>query len=189
MSASSLGGYCHTLPGQTPPSQTPHMQTPPGQTLPGRHPTGQTEMCMPGYTPSAQCMMGYTPLLSACWDVVNKWAVHIPLECILVRNWTSKFLFVLLTSLFCPVYYAVIWSAIALFKWSFMCLWCTWRDIPAFQEPVKPYIRIYLCNVYNVCNNKNRMSIQLIIPLALFFACDQFIVQANNDIYCIDANV
>ena len=35
--------------------------------------------------PPAQCMLGYThPLRSACWDTVNKRAVLIPLECILV---------------------------------------------------------------------------------------------------------
>ena len=73
------GGYCHTLPGQTPPwSDTPPAD---GQTLSGRHPTGQTEMCMLGYIPSAPCWDTspcpvhagiHTPLLSACWDVVNK---------------------------------------------------------------------------------------------------------------------
>ena len=35
--------------------------------------------------PPAQCMLEYThPLHSACWDKVNKQAVRIPLECILV---------------------------------------------------------------------------------------------------------
>ena len=34
--------------------------------------------------PPAQCMLGYTPPPSACWDTVNKRAVRIPLECILV---------------------------------------------------------------------------------------------------------
>ena len=40
----------------------------------------------PGQTPPAQCMLGYTPapLCSACWDTVNRRAVRIPLECILV---------------------------------------------------------------------------------------------------------
>ena len=35
--------------------------------------------------PPDQCMLGYTPpLLSACWDTVNKRAVRILLECILI---------------------------------------------------------------------------------------------------------
>ena len=53
-------------PGRHPPEQTPPWETPPGpeaDTLPGRH-----------------------PLCSACWDMVNKRAVHIPLECILVSS-------------------------------------------------------------------------------------------------------
>ena len=61
-------------------------QTPPGQTPPGRHPPGQ---CMLGYIPPAQCMLGWdthTPSLpSACSDTVNKRAVRIPLQCILVQ--------------------------------------------------------------------------------------------------------
>ena len=40
---------------------------PPGQAPPGRYPPGQRP-----------------PLPSACWDTVNKRAVRIPLECILV---------------------------------------------------------------------------------------------------------
>ena len=40
-------------------------------------------------TPPAQCMLGYTPLPSACWDTVNKRAVRIPLECILVPHNSS----------------------------------------------------------------------------------------------------
>ena len=54
------------------------IHTPPGQV----HPPGQV-------TPRQvhpQCMLGYTPtpLHSACCDTVNKWAVRIQLECILV---------------------------------------------------------------------------------------------------------
>ena len=47
---------------------------------PGRHPTG-------GHTPPRQTPhpLGRHPTLhSACWDMVNKQAVCIPLECILV---------------------------------------------------------------------------------------------------------
>ena len=48
----------------------------------GRHPLP------PGQTPPAQCMLGYTHththMRSACWDTVNKRALRIPLECILV---------------------------------------------------------------------------------------------------------
>ena len=52
--------------------------------LPGRHPQGDTPpaQCMLGYTHT--CMRGYTHLPSACWDTVNKRAVRILLECILV---------------------------------------------------------------------------------------------------------
>ena len=56
----------HCMLGYTPPPTTGrHLdpgQTPPGQTLPWAD----------------------TPLCSACWDTINKWAVNIPLECILV---------------------------------------------------------------------------------------------------------
>ena len=72
---------------QTPPRQTCPGQN--GQTHPlGKHPPGQTlpwADIPPGQTSPAQCMLGYTPpLCSACWDTVNKRAVCIPLECILV---------------------------------------------------------------------------------------------------------
>ena len=64
-------------PGHTPPpwADTPTRQTPPGQTpttTPGRHP------------PWARIPPGHTPH-SACWNTVNKQAVCIPLECILVH--------------------------------------------------------------------------------------------------------
>ena len=49
------------------------------QTPPGRHPQGRHA---PGQTPP----WVETPLYSACWDTVNKWAVRIPLECILVTQ-------------------------------------------------------------------------------------------------------
>ena len=64
------GGVCHTL---------PWTDTPLGQTPLGRHPP-------PGQTPPGQ-----TPLLrSACWDMVNKYAVYILLECILVLIVTAR---------------------------------------------------------------------------------------------------
>ena len=72
---------CHTPPGRHPPlgRHPPWADTPQG-----RHPPAQ---CMLGYTPPAQYMLGYTPpLCSACWDTVNKRAVRILLECILVFN-------------------------------------------------------------------------------------------------------
>ena len=58
---------------------TPH----PGQTpLPlGRHPPGQTPLL--GKHPH---LGRHPPLSSACWDTVNKRAVCIPLECILVED-------------------------------------------------------------------------------------------------------
>ena len=50
---------------QVPPRQVhPQAGTPPGRYTPGRYP----------------------PLHSACWDTVNKWAVHMPLECNLVSH-------------------------------------------------------------------------------------------------------
>ena len=54
-------------------ADTPWKDTPLGRQPQGRH-------------PPAQCMLEYTPPPppSACWDTVNKWAVRIPLECILV---------------------------------------------------------------------------------------------------------
>ena len=64
----STGGVCPIacwIP--SPPHRHPQTDTPLG-----RHPLGQTP-------PWAD-----TPLSSACWDTVNKRAVRIPLECILV---------------------------------------------------------------------------------------------------------
>ena len=102
-----LGGVSATPPGQTPPTWTdtthlgrhhPWADTPPPL---GRHPPGR-QFPM-GRHPPAQCLLGYTPLPNACWDtppstqcmlgytprqilrdMVNKRAVRIPLECILV---------------------------------------------------------------------------------------------------------
>ena len=77
-------------PRQTHPWQTPPRQTSPwADTPPGRHPpcsdTPHAQTCWDTPTP-AQCMLGYTSLLrSACWDTVNKRAVSILLECILVE--------------------------------------------------------------------------------------------------------
>ena len=63
-------------------------------TPPGRHPLRADTP--PGQTPPCPVHAGiHTPLPSACWDTppcavhagiqsVNKWAVRIPLECILV---------------------------------------------------------------------------------------------------------
>ena len=71
---STGGGLSATHPlGRHPPRQT----TPPGQTPapPGQNPP-------PRQTSLRQCMLGYTPLPA---DTVNKRAVRIPLECILVQ--------------------------------------------------------------------------------------------------------
>ena len=71
----STGGY---LPRYPPDRYT---YTPLGRYTPGPlHPPGR-------YTPPGQV---HHPSHSACWDMVNKWAVHIPLECILVtaRKWS-----------------------------------------------------------------------------------------------------
>ena len=81
-------------PGQTPPpwGDTPY----PGQTPPlGIHPLGRHPLWVytPGHTPpwGRHPQLGRhpphinrLPLHSACSDTVNKWAVHILLECILV---------------------------------------------------------------------------------------------------------
>ena len=62
----STGGCLHhCMLGYTPPRD--QRQTPPRQTPPGRHPPH-----------------------SACWDTVNKRAVRIPLECILVLDETKQ---------------------------------------------------------------------------------------------------
>ena len=78
------GDFCHTPAGRHPTGKTPpwadtlSADTPqadtPGQTTPlGRHPQADTPR--------------QTPLLrSACWDMVNKRAVCILLECILVHH-------------------------------------------------------------------------------------------------------
>ena len=70
----STGGVCHP-PRQTPPSwaETHRADTPRQTHSLGRHPPGRHPP--QGDTP---------PLPSACWDMVNKGAVHILLECILV---------------------------------------------------------------------------------------------------------
>ena len=74
-------------------------QTPPGQTSPlGRHPLGsyplgrhhlrQTPLAdTPPADPPADNPQDRHPTGSACWDTVNKWSVHILLECILVSNY------------------------------------------------------------------------------------------------------
>ena len=68
---------------------TPLSRHPHGQKLPlDRNPAPWAYTSCPvhlGYTPSL-CMLAYSPLPSACWDTVNKWAVRILLECILVTD-------------------------------------------------------------------------------------------------------
>ena len=65
------GGVCHTPPWTDPPGQTP-----PWPVHAGIHPPCSVHAGM-GYT--------YPSLPSACSDTVNKRAVRIPLECILVQ--------------------------------------------------------------------------------------------------------
>ena len=67
-------------------------QTPPGPP-PGRHPLGRhpSRQTPPADIPLSRHQLPSTcwdthPLCSACWDMVNKWVVCIPLECILVRQ-------------------------------------------------------------------------------------------------------
>ena len=75
-------------PGQTPPGRQPLS----ADTPLGRHPQADTSLGRPlGQTPlwadTLPCPVYagiHTPLPSACWDMVNKQAVHITLQCILV---------------------------------------------------------------------------------------------------------
>ena len=102
--------WADTPPGQTPPGKTTPRQTPPaqnmlgyGQQAGGMHLTGM-HSCWCCYFPYgwgvSQHAMGHThpprqtpssgqtsPLRNACWDTVNKRAVRILLECILVYLW------------------------------------------------------------------------------------------------------
>ena len=105
VSATPLGRH---IPGQTPPGRHPM-----GRHPPGRHPQADTprqtspladtpRQTPPGQTPQADTPWADTPLArhppphpvhagiytllpSTCWDTVNKRAVRIPLECILVN--------------------------------------------------------------------------------------------------------
>ena len=82
VSVSGPWGYLLHLLGRHP-MDTPSRQTPPRQTPPlGRHPSGKTN----GQTPPGR----HPPPGSACWNTVNKRAVHIPLECILVKLFANK---------------------------------------------------------------------------------------------------
>ena len=82
-------------PGRHPPGKHP-LADPLGQ----RSPTGQTAFWED--TPRADTPLGRqppgetplwtdTPLRSVCWDTVNKWAVRILLECILVQDVITKY--------------------------------------------------------------------------------------------------
>ena len=76
----STGGCLpHCMLGYTHPSWA---DTPLGRPLPLGRPPCPVHAGI--HTPPAQCMLGYTPLGSAFWDAVNKQALRIPLECILV---------------------------------------------------------------------------------------------------------
>ena len=87
------GKVADTPPGETPPGQTPPMADSPwADTLLVRHPPGRRHPLVadtPRHTPPSQT---HTPgqthplLLSGCWDMVNKLAVRMPLECILVAT-------------------------------------------------------------------------------------------------------
>ena len=76
-SATTLGRHpplADTPQAGTPPAQIPLGQTPLGRHPLGRHPLGRHPLPLP-HSPS---------LCSAYWDTVNKRAVRILLECILV---------------------------------------------------------------------------------------------------------
>ena len=75
-------------PGQTP---LPWADTPslgrhnlPGQTQPPWADTPSADTTLADTPPPSACWDTHSPLPSACWDTVNKRAVRIPLECILV---------------------------------------------------------------------------------------------------------
>ena len=88
-------------PGQTPPAQTPLGQTP---LLVRHHPWADTpwvdtplpsacwdthplpSACWDTHPLPSACWDTHPSLPRACWDTVNKWAVRILLECILVRD-------------------------------------------------------------------------------------------------------
>ena len=73
----------------TPPRQVhPQAGTPPWADTPGQvHPQGRNPLPSACWdTPPCAVHAGIHPLCSACWDAVNKRAVRIPLECILVES-------------------------------------------------------------------------------------------------------
>ena len=76
----------YTLPGR----YTPLAGTLPGRFTPGRytpwqvHPLAGTPPAGTPPTPRGTPPWHVHPLRSACWDMVNKWVVRIPLECNLV---------------------------------------------------------------------------------------------------------
>ena len=80
-----LGG-CHTPWVDSPPGRHPPGQTLPGQDTPtGRHPQSLPSVCWDIQPPCpVHAGIHPLPLPSVCWDTVNKRAVRIPLECILV---------------------------------------------------------------------------------------------------------
>ena len=72
---------CYKTPsGQTPPGRPPGQTPPRADTTLGRHPLGRHPQPPSRHTP------GRHPWPSACWDTVNKRAVHIRLECIPVPS-------------------------------------------------------------------------------------------------------
>ena len=72
------GGVCHTAWADIPPWQT---HTPLGRHTPMPSACWDTHLC-----PVHAGIHSPTPLRSACWDTVNKAAVPISLECILVKK-------------------------------------------------------------------------------------------------------
>ena len=73
-----VGCLPHCMLGYTHP---PGLKAPSGKTPPsGRHPQEDT----PQQTPPSRHLPDRHPPRVTCWDTVNKRAVHIPLECILV---------------------------------------------------------------------------------------------------------
>ena len=83
-----LGGVCHTLPSRHPLDRHPQADTPLGRHAPGETPPGHTTPPGRHLLPSA--CWDTPPLCSACWDMVNRRAVHILLECILVIHSITK---------------------------------------------------------------------------------------------------
>ena len=101
-----------TASGQTPPRQTPPWtDTPQADTTLSRHPPRQTP---PGRPPS---------LCSACWDTVNKRAIRIPLEGILLVDvFHALLMLILITGLILRHFMFLLSNVVIVFISKFVAL-------------------------------------------------------------------